>query len=148
MYYECKKKCKKLLAESPWLRKLFLSQKLQSAINEGRDQEANEIKAIMRGENQRRTWRSINQGLGKTRTPAPTMVEMEEETGKVQHRTKEGVEAAIHEELDTRFDRASSARSATVLFLNCSDTTRTLRQEWKSWRGRSPHPKGRTRPRL
>ena len=109
MYYECKNKYKKLLAKSPWLRKLFLSQKLQSAINEGRDQEANEIKAIMRGENQRRTWRSIDQGLGKTRTPAPTMVETEEETGKVQHRTKEGVKAAIHEELDTRLDRASSA---------------------------------------
>ena len=55
MHYECKRKCKKLLAESPWLRKMFLSQKLQSALDEGKDQEANEIKAIIRGENQRRT---------------------------------------------------------------------------------------------
>ena len=109
MYYECKRQCKKLLAESPWLRKMFLSQKLQSALDEGKDQEANEIKAIIRGENQRRTWRAIDQGLGKVRSPAPTMVETEGDTGRAQHRTKEGVESAIHEELDARFDRASSA---------------------------------------
>ena len=65
MYYGCERKCKKLLAESPWLRKLFLSQKLQTALDEGRMQEANKIKAIIRGENQRRTWRGIDQGLEK-----------------------------------------------------------------------------------
>ena len=65
MYNECKKKCKKLLAESPWMRKQFLSQRLNAAIEEGKQQEANEIKAIIRGENQRRTRRGINQGLGK-----------------------------------------------------------------------------------
>ena len=69
----------------------------------------NEIKAIIRGENQRRTWRAIDQGLGKARTPAPTMVETEGSTGRAQHRTTEGVESAIHDELDARFDRASSA---------------------------------------
>ena len=74
-YYECKRKCKKLLAESPWLRKLFLSQKLQTALDEERTQEANKIKAIIRGETQQRTWRGIDQGLGKIRTPAPTMIE-------------------------------------------------------------------------
>ena len=75
----------------------------------GRKQEANKIKAIIIGENQRRTWRGIDQGLGKIRTPAPTIVETEEDTGRVQHHTKEGVETVIHEELNTRFNRASSA---------------------------------------
>ena len=65
MYYECKRKCKKLLAEPPSLRNLFLLQKIQTALEEGRMQEANKIKAIIRGENQRRTWRGIDQGLEK-----------------------------------------------------------------------------------
>ena len=135
MYDECKKKCKKLLAESPWMRKQFLSQRLQMAIEEGKQQEANEIKSIIRGEHQRMTWRGINQGLGKKRTPAPTMVETVDEAGEVhQHRTKEDVEGAIHGELDARFDRASSAPIATAHFLNCSGTMRTRRRAWRSWK--------------
>ena len=110
MHYEYKKKCRELLTDSPWMRKQFLSCRLQTAIDEGREQEANKIKAIIRGENQRCTWRGINQVLGKTHTSAPTMVETIDKSEKVtQHWTKESVEAAIHKEIGTRFDRASSA---------------------------------------
>ena len=37
------------------------------------------------------------------------MVETEGRNGNVQHQTKEGVETIIHDEIDTRFDKASSA---------------------------------------
>ena len=57
------------------------------AIDEGPKQEANEIKVINRGENQKRKWRGLDQGLGKTCIPAPTMVEMADESGKVSHIT-------------------------------------------------------------
>ena len=63
----------------------------------------------MRGENQRRNWRPAYREMGKTRTPAPIMVEMVVEDGKVtQHRTKDEVEHAIHNEISPRFSRAGS----------------------------------------
>ena len=65
---DCKKKCAEMLTYSPQLRKQFLSVKLHDALENGRDEEANKILAIMRGENQRRNWRSIDGEMGKTRT--------------------------------------------------------------------------------
>ena len=81
--------------------------KLHDAVENGRGEEANEIRAIMRGENHRRNCRSIDREIGKTRTPAPTMAETVDEDGKVtQHRTKEEVERVIHNEISPRFSRA------------------------------------------
>ena len=82
-YSGCKKKCAEMLADLPWLQKQFLSARLHDALENGREEEANEIQAIMRGENQRRNWRSIDREMGKIRTPAPTMVETVDEDGKV-----------------------------------------------------------------
>ena len=96
-----------MLADSTWLRKQFLSARLHDALENGREEEANEIQAIMSGENQRRNWRSIDREMGKTRTPAPTMVETVDEDGKVtQCRSKGGVERAIHNEIGPSFSRA------------------------------------------
>ena len=107
MYSNCKKKCAEMLADLPWLRKQFLSARLHDALENGREEESNTIQATMRGENQRRNWRSIDREMGKTRTPAPTMVETVDEDGTViQHRTKDGVERAIHNEIGPRFSRA------------------------------------------
>ena len=92
------------------MRKQFLAVKLHEAEENGREEEANEIQAIMKGENQRRNWRSIDREMGKTRTPAPTMVETVVEDRKVtQHHTKDSVERAIHNEIGPRFSRAGSA---------------------------------------
>ena len=91
MHNNCKKKCAEMLADLPWLRKQFLLARLHDVLENGREEEANKIQAIVRGENQRRNWRSIDREMGKTRTPAPTMVETVDEDRKVtQHRTKDG----------------------------------------------------------
>ena len=64
----------------------------------------------MRGEIQRRNWRSIDREIGKTRTPAPTRVKTVDEDGKVtQHRIKDGVECAIRNEISPIFSRTGSA---------------------------------------
>ena len=48
--------------------------------------------------------------MGKTRNPAPTMVETVDEDGTVtQHHIKDGVERAIHSKIGPRFSRARSA---------------------------------------
>ena len=87
-----------------------MSARLHDAIENGREEGANNILAIMRGENQKRNWRSIDREMSKTRTPAPTMVETVDEEGTVtQHRTKDDVKRAIHNEIGPRFSRAGSA---------------------------------------
>ena len=63
----------------------------------------------MKGENQRRNWRLIDREMGKTRTPAPTMVEtVDEDETVTQYRTKDGVERAIHSKIGPRFSRTGS----------------------------------------
>jgi hypothetical protein len=50
MYRETKARAKELMADSPYLRKNFLHMKLNEAIDSGLDQEAKNIKNILRGE--------------------------------------------------------------------------------------------------
>ena len=98
-----------MLADSPWLWKQFLLAKLHDPLENGREEEANKIQAIMRGENQRRNWRKINKEMGKTRTPAPTMVETVNKDAVVtQHHTKDGVERVTHNEIRPRINKAGS----------------------------------------
>ena len=64
------------------------------------------VKAIMRAENQRRSWNDVKKGMGQKRTPAPTTVEtLDEESNRVEFNTKESVEAAIHGKTSPRFSR-------------------------------------------
>ena len=81
LYHACKQRCKEMLASSPWLRKQFLNRKLQDALDEGKQEEAKQIKDILRNERQRANWRNIDKEMGKTRTPAPTMVETVDDQG-------------------------------------------------------------------
>ena len=63
----------------------------------------------MRGENQRRNWRTIDREIDKTRAPAPMMVETVDKYGTVtQHHTKDVVERAVHSKIGPRFSRAES----------------------------------------
>ena len=120
MYNDCKKKYAEMLADSPWLRKQLFSVRLHDALENGREEEANKIQAIMRGENQKRNWRSIDREMGKTRTPAPTMVETVDEEGTVtQHRTKDDSKRAIHRKIGPRFNRAGLRRYAMTHCSNC-----------------------------
>ena len=110
MMGECKTRCRALLAESPWLRRQFLATRLQEAVDNSDIKRINEVKAIIRGESQRRSWNSIKKGMGQKRTPAPTTVETIDEAGnKVECATKETVEEVIHGEISPRFSRAKSA---------------------------------------
>jgi len=146
MYYKCKAKCKKLLADSPWMRKQFLSQRLQTAIDEGKQQEANEIKSIIRGENQRRIWRGINQGLGKSAR---------------QRRRWSRQSTRPERSTNTALKRASKGRSTRSWTLDSTEqaalpyatdrssnylvTTRTRRPECRSWKELSCRRKERNR---
>ena len=103
-----------------------MSVRLHDALEHRREEEANEIQTIMRGENQRSNWRSIDREMGKTRTPAPIMVETVDEDGKVtQHRTKDEVEHAIHNEIIPRFSRQEAHQYVTTHCLNCWTTMLT-----------------------
>ena len=88
----------------------------------------------MRGENHRRNWRSIDREMGKTRTSAPTMIETVDEDGIVtHHRTKDGVERAIHNEISPRYSRTGSKSICNgPLLLNCWVTMLTQKQAWRS----------------
>ena len=110
MAQERKKKYKALMAESPWLRRQFLAAQLQAAVEDNNVRKANDVKAIMRAESQRKGWNAIKKGMGQKRTPAPTMVETINAAGKrVQCTTQESVKAAIHGEISPRFGRAGGA---------------------------------------
>ena len=74
MYYTCKTKCTELLADSPWLRNQSLLARLHDALENGREEEANSIKKIMRGVNQRRNWQTIDKEMDKSRITMPTMM--------------------------------------------------------------------------
>ena len=54
MARECKKKCKSMIAESPWLRRQFLAAQLQAAVEDNNIRKANDVKAIMRTEGQQK----------------------------------------------------------------------------------------------
>ena len=54
MTQECKKKSKSLLAELPLLRRQFLAAQLQAAVKDNNIRKANDVKAIMRAERQRK----------------------------------------------------------------------------------------------
>ena len=89
-----------MLAESPWLCRQFLATQLQAAVEDDNIKKANDVKAIMRAECQRKGWNAIKKGLGQNCTPAPTMVETVDSGGKrVQCTTKESVETEIHGEI-------------------------------------------------
>ena len=87
-----------------------MSARLHDALGNGREEEANESQAIMRGENQRRNWRTIDKEMGKTRIPVPIIVETVNKEGMVtQHRTKDSLERTIHNKIGPRFSRTGSS---------------------------------------
>jgi hypothetical protein len=110
MYRETKARAKEPMADSQYLRKNFLHEKLKEAIDGGLDQEAKSIKNILRGEAQRKTWQGIFRATKPRGIMRVTKVEVQEQDGSViEHTTKEAVEDALINELTKRFGRAESA---------------------------------------
>ena len=106
----CKEETKRHLAQSPWMRRQFLTDKLREALQKHDSEEAQRVKDILRNENQARQWAGIRRGLNQKRTGAFSTVEVPQPKGPpIKCTVKEDVEAAIHEEIDVRFGRADSA---------------------------------------
>ena len=148
MARESKKKCKSMLAESPWLRRQFLAAQLQAAVEDDGIKKASDVKAIMRAERQRKGWNAIKNGLGQKRTPAPTMAETVDSDGKrVQCTTKESVETAIHGEISPKLAGQGVPQSATDCCSNSWVTTPTRRRERRSWKGHLSRHQGQTQQR-
>ena len=83
MYYNYKKKCTELPTGLPWLLKPFLVTRLYDALENGREEETNNIQTIMREDNQGKNWRTTKTEMGKSRTPVSTMMETFDEERKV-----------------------------------------------------------------
>ena len=110
MYKECKTKTKKLMAESPWMRKEFLTSLLQEAMDEEKTAEATRVKEILRNEAQKKVWSGIKRVVNPPRNPSPTVVEVPQSDGTIKVcTTKEEVEEGIMGEISERFSRAASA---------------------------------------
>ena len=60
MYKECRVSTKKFMAESPWMRKEFLSTLLREAIRDEKVEEATRIKEILHNKAQKKIWASIH----------------------------------------------------------------------------------------
>ena len=109
-YGYCREQTKHLLAEAPWLRKQFLSRKLEDAMLKHNEEEAKRTKEMMRREKQSRTWRSIQKVTKPNNAGAVTFVDEKNADGTTtRHTTKATVERAIAGEILPRFARASSA---------------------------------------
>jgi sentrin-specific protease 1 len=110
MYHNCKEQARHYMAQSPWLRKTFLNDKMNVAIDQGNSDEANRIKGMLKAEAQRKTWQDIQRVTKPRGMLSVTRVEVERQDGVVtEYVNKEEIEKAVMEELTSRFGRAGSA---------------------------------------
>ena len=108
-YRQCRASTKKLMAESPWMRKEFLSKLLQEAISKEKVAEATRIKEILRNKSQKKIWATIHRELSQNHTPCPTQIEVPMADGTVREcNTKEEVEQGVGDEISERFSHAAS----------------------------------------
>ncbi|KAK1748959.1 hypothetical protein QTG54_000898 [Skeletonema marinoi] len=110
MYHNCKEQARHYMAQSPWLRKTFLYDKMNVAIDQANSDEANRIKGMLKAEAQRKTWQDIQRVTKPRGMLSVTRVEVERQDGVVtEYVNKEEIEKAVMEELTSRFGRAGSA---------------------------------------
>ena len=99
------------MAESPWMRKEFLSILLREVLGDDTLEEATRIKEILRNEAQNKIWAIIHQEINQTHNPSPTRIEVPMSDGTVREcNTEEEVEQGIGDEISERFSRAASAQ--------------------------------------
>ena len=109
-YGYCREQTKQLLAESPWLRRQFLSRKLEDAMLKHDEADAKRTKEMLRREAQSKTWRSIQRVTKPNKAGTVTFVDQKQADGTTtRHSTKATVEQAIADEILPRFSRASDA---------------------------------------
>ena len=110
LYRECREHCKRLLAESPWLRKQYLSDKLSDAIAKANDEDAKRIQDIIKQEARAKSWAGIKMCTKPNGVSACTEIDVPQPDGSVAKMLKkEEIEDGIHEEIMKRFARADGA---------------------------------------
>ena len=108
-YKECKEQ-RRLLGESPWLRKQYLTSKLQQAINAKHKENATRLQEMLRNEAQKKEWDHIHRVTKPKRNAGATRVEVPQPDGPgTICDTKKTVEAALAEENSKRFGLADNA---------------------------------------
>ena len=109
-YKDCKEHARKMMADSPWMRRTFLSTKLREAIDKKDKENETAIKQVLRSEAEKREWNGINATTKPNKTGIITHVDVKRADGSIKRcDTKESCEEAVHGEIKPRFSRASSA---------------------------------------
>ena len=109
-YAECKEHTKRYMADSPWMRKQFLTDKLLTAIENDRAEEAKRVKDMLRNKAQKKEWEGIKQTMDIGGSGAVTEVDKPIKGEEAIHcDTEETVMEALGDEISKRFERANSA---------------------------------------
>ena len=99
-----------MMADSPWMRRTFLSTKLKEAINKNDKENKTAIKQVLSSEAEKREWNGINATTKPNKTGIITHVDVKRADGTIKLCfTKDLCEEAVHGEIKPRFLRASSA---------------------------------------
>ena len=110
MWKVAKAELKRHLAESPWMRKQYLTEQLREALENERLEEATRIRNSLRCESKRKEWRGIKRVTKGKQQTATLRLEEPLPDGSVRvARTKEEVEEMIPRYLGDRFGSAGSA---------------------------------------
>ena len=92
------------MADSLWMRKTFLSQKLANTIQNEQSDEAKRIKEVLRNEAERKEWQGIHRATKADRAGAISFVDVKQANGStVRMDTKEQCEQTIQDELEPCF---------------------------------------------
>ena len=82
-YKTCKGHTKAVMLEAPWLRKQFLSEKLQEALKDERLEEAQRIKDILRHEAETKQWLGIHRVTKRDKAGAVLRIEVLQPNGSI-----------------------------------------------------------------
>ena len=98
------------MADSPWVRKQFLTDKLLAAIENNRAEEAKRVRDMLRNEAQKKEWGGIKRTMDTGGSGVVTEVSKPIEGKEAIHcNTKETIVEALGDEIFKRFERANSA---------------------------------------
>ena len=112
LYSECREHAKTMMAEAPAFRKMFLSDRLSEAMGKKQTEEAKRIKAIIKGEANRKEWQGIQRVVKPNKAGAVTFVDVPLPDGTIKRcSNKYDMEEAIGESI---MDRSTQADSAPI----------------------------------
>ena len=128
-YKSYKEQTRRLMAQSPRMRKRFLLEKLTELINRKKTEEAKKIKDVLNSKARRKQWQGVQQVTTPQKTRMITYIDVPQPNGTtVRCNTKLAVERANGQEIKTRFVRAGAHQYAKERYSGCLVTrlTQTL----------------------